>query len=59
MRQKRGRSRLMRWQKTASRLLPLHSSGWRPNAPGTWTENDMSDGAVGTSSSANRRISPG
>jgi len=61
MPQKRGRSRLRRWANTVSRLAPLHSSAPAPQAPapGTCTENDMSEGAVGMSSSANSAIRPG
>ena len=52
---KRGRSRLARWANTASRLVPLHTSDWL----GAWTENDISDGAVATSSSLNSAINRG
>ena len=58
---KRGRSRLRRWANTLARLEPLHSSAPAPNAPapGTWTENDMSDAAVGTRNSSSSAIKPG
>ena len=42
-----------------ARLLPLHSSASSPRAPGTWTEKDMSEAAVLTSSSAIKAISCG
>ena len=50
-------SKLRRWANTLFRLEPLHSSCF-PSlpAPGTFTENDMSDLAVSTPSSANRLI---
>ncbi len=59
MPQKRGRSRLLRWANTVERFAPLHSSARPPAAPGTCTENDMSDGAVATPSSASSAISCG
>ena len=56
MRQKRGLTKLARCANTLFRSVPLHSSVLPLSAPGTWTENDMSDGAVSTPSSANRLI---
>ena len=55
MRQKRPLSRLRRCANTVDRLVPLHSNWSAPPqpAPGTCTENDMSEGAMGTSSCAN------
>jgi hypothetical protein len=42
--QKRGLNRLRFCANTVARSLPLHSSAEpRGPAPGTWTENDMSD----------------
>ena len=55
MRQKAGRSRLLRCANTLARLLPLHSSPWLRAC----TENDMSERAVSTPSSANSRTSRG
>ena len=59
MRQKRGLSRLRRWLNTALSEVPLHSRRCCPALAGTCTENDMSEGAVTTPSSANRAISCG
>ena len=56
MRQKRGLTRLPRCANTLFRSVPLHSRVLPFSAPGTLTENDMSDGAVSTLSSANRLI---
>ena len=56
MRQKRGLIRLPRCANTLFRSVPLHSKVLPFRAPGTLTENDMSDGAVSTFSSANRLI---
>ena len=57
IRQKPGRSALAGCAKTVARLAPLHSNWPRPC--GTWTENDISDLALGTPSSANSLISCG
>ena len=59
IRQNAGLARLLRWAKTVLRLLPLHSSWLLEPAPGICTENDMSEGAVSTPRSANRRIRRG
>jgi len=56
MRQKRGLIRLLRWANTLFRSVPLHSKVLPFRAPGTWTENDMSEGAVSTFNSANSWI---
>ena len=55
MRQKPGLTRLLRCANTVFRSQPLHS---KP-VSGTCTENDISDGAVATSNSPNKRISSG
>ena len=59
MPRKRGRSRLRRWANTVSRLQPLHSRLPPGTPPGTCTENDISDAAVGTARSSNSLTSPG
>jgi hypothetical protein len=59
MPKKRGLTRLRRCANTVLRSLPLHSTRRWPGAAGTCTENDMSDGAVATPSSANKAMSCG
>ena len=59
MRQNLGLTKLLRWANTLFKSVPLHSKVRPLKAPGTLTENDMSDGAVATSSSVNNWIKLG
>ena len=56
MRQNRGLTRLLRCANTLFKSVPLHSSALPFLAPGTLTENDMSEGTVSTPRSANSLI---